>query len=88
VQMDYCQNCAYPEDSPEAYERLLHDIICGEAALFTGWDEIEHAWSFADKIAAVWKIQEIHFPNYAAGTWGPPQAQELLQRDGKKWWMI
>lgn len=88
VQMDYCQNCAYPENSPEAYERLLHDVMCGDATLFTGWDEIEYAWSFADKIATAWETGDLDFPNYAAGTWGPPQAEELLARDGRKWWAI
>ena len=53
VQMDYCQNCQLGENSPEAYERLIHDIIKGDATLFTHWDEVEYSWRFIDRIAEV-----------------------------------
>lgn len=86
VKMDYCQNCIYPENSPEAYERLIRDVISGDSALFTRWDEVENAWAFTETITDAWKGQEVSFPNYAAGTWGPKEAEDLLRRDGKEWW--
>ncbi|MDN5345362.1 MAG: glucose-6-phosphate 1-dehydrogenase, partial [Clostridia bacterium] len=58
-----------------------------DPTLFTRWDEVEAAWRFVDPITAAWSAQEPpQFPNYAAGQWGPPTAQELLTRDGRHWW--
>lgn len=85
VQMDFCQNCLFPHQSPEAYERLISDGIRGDTTLFTRWDEVEHQWSFVDTIAEAWQQAPVDFPNYAAGTWGPPAADELLRRDGRQW---
>ncbi|SFQ47057.1 glucose-6-phosphate dehydrogenase [Caldicoprobacter faecalis] len=88
VGMDFCQNCAVDAVSPDAYERLLLDAMKGDSALFTRWDEVEYAWRFVDNIAKVWAEEEPDFPNYPAGTWGPPAAKELIERDGRKWRMM
>jgi glucose-6-phosphate 1-dehydrogenase len=88
VNMDYCQNCNTMNNSPEAYERLIFDVIRGESTLFTRWDEIEASWRFVDSIAKAWKEKEPDFPNYAAGTWGPVEANELLKKDNRKWWKV
>lgn len=88
VALDFCQNCAAPFNSPEAYERLLFDVIRGDPTLFTRWDEVALAWQFTDPIEAVWAEGQPSFPNYAAGSWGPPAAAELLTRDGRRWWPV
>ena len=75
-------------NTPEAYERLLYDILRGDATLFPRWDEVEAAWVFADKIIKYREKKISQFPNYDAGSMGPVSAFELLARDGRKWWNI
>ncbi len=87
VGMDFCQNCQTGVNSPEAYERLLHDVMRGDATLFTRWEEVEASWIFADRIKAEWDKQKPDFPNYAPGSWGPKAADELLRKDGRRWWV-
>ena len=86
VGMDFCQNCDYEGNSPEAYEKLLLDIMRGDSTLFTRWDEVEYSWRFVDRISEAWHQETPDFPNYAAGSWGPLGAEELLARDGRHWW--
>ncbi|MGE5594193.1 MAG: glucose-6-phosphate dehydrogenase [Betaproteobacteria bacterium] len=88
VRMDFCQNCAVGFNSPEAYERLLLEAIRGERTLFTGWDEVEEAWRFLQPVLDEWQggRDDPGFPNYAAGEWGPAEAEELLGRDGRAWY--
>lgn len=69
----------------DAYERLLVDALNGDAVLFMREDEIDAAWRVVDPLLAYWRSEPADFPNYAAGTWGPEAADELLARDGKKW---
>jgi len=88
VQMDFCQNCEIGSNSPEAYERLLYDVMKGDSTLFTRWDEVEYSWRFIDTIAKAWEREKPLFPNYDAGTWGPKEADELLRKDGRKWWIL
>ena len=68
---------------PEAYERLILDAMRGDATLFTRADEVDEQWAIVDAIVAAWKRDRPAFPNYAAGTWGPPSADDLLHRDGR-----
>jgi glucose-6-phosphate 1-dehydrogenase len=71
------------------YERLLYDCMAGDATLFQRADMVEAGWNVVNPILDVWKaLPPRSFPNYAAGSWGPKEAQELLQRDGRKWWTI
>jgi len=85
VGMDFCQNCSIGEVSPDAYERLLYDVLRGDSTLFTRWDEVEYSWRFIDEIAEKWEEILPDFPNYPAGSWGPKEARELIERDGRKW---
>jgi glucose-6-phosphate 1-dehydrogenase len=71
---------------PEAYERLLLDVLMGDASLFTRADEVETAWRLIDPILQTWGSSEkppLAF--YEPGTWGPAEADELLARDHRKW---
>lgn len=86
VRMDFCQNCQIGVNSPEAYERLIYDVMRGDSTLFTRWDEVEYSWRFIDKIAEAWAKREPGFPNYPAGSNGPEAADILLEQDGRKWW--
>ena len=68
------------------YERLLYDCMTGDATLFQRADMVEAGWSVVAPILDVWKaLPPRAFPNYAAGTWGPKEADEMLQRDGRQW---
>jgi len=86
VKMDFCQNCEIGYNSPEAYERLLLDAMKGEKTLFTRWDEVYHSWKFVDAIQDAWKKETTNFPNYTANSFGPKAADDLLERDGRKWY--
>jgi glucose-6-phosphate 1-dehydrogenase len=85
VHMDFLYGGAFREGLPDAYERLILDAMLGDATLFTRSDEIEEQWALVDAIVAFWKRDRPSFPNYAAGTWGPAGADELLARDGRSW---
>jgi glucose-6-phosphate 1-dehydrogenase len=70
----------------DAYETLLLDCMLGEATLFTRSDEVEAAWGVVDPIIDFWASKRPeHFPNYAAGTWGPSVADEFIAREGARW---
>jgi len=85
VHMDFLYGGAFRTDMPEAYERLLLDCMRGDATLFTRADEVTEQWQLVDAIVAAWRRDRPSFPNYPAGTWGPPSSDELLQRDGRSW---
>jgi glucose-6-phosphate 1-dehydrogenase len=85
VHMDFLYGGAFRTGMPEAYERLILDCMLGDATLFTRTDEVEEQWKLVDAIVAAWKRDKPSFPNYAAGTWGPTSADELLLRDGRSW---
>jgi glucose-6-phosphate 1-dehydrogenase len=85
VHMDFLYGGTFRTGIPEAYERLLLDCLLGDATLFTRADEVEEQWSLVDAMVAFWKRDRPSFPNYAAGTWGPAAAEELMRRDGRMW---
>jgi glucose-6-phosphate 1-dehydrogenase len=60
----------------------------GDSTLFSRWDEVEASWMFADRIIAYREKKRPDFPNYEAGSMGPAEAIELLERDGRQWWNI
>lgn len=73
----------------DAYERLLEDVFRGEQMLFNRSDELEATWEIITKILNSWeKLPPPAFPNYAAGSWGPKEAEELIAKDGRKWILI
>ncbi|HYY02321.1 MAG TPA: glucose-6-phosphate dehydrogenase [Gaiellaceae bacterium] len=85
VHMDFLYGGAFRTGMPEAYERLILDCVLGDATLFTRTDEVVEQWKLVDAMVAPWLRDRPSFPNYAAGTWGPPSAEELLRRDGRSW---
>ena len=86
VNMDFDYGTSFVVDSPDAYETLILDGLLGDASLFTRADEVEAAWSVVTPIIEGWAAMPApHFPNYAAGTWGPDAADELMTREGRRW---
>ncbi|HSC90072.1 MAG TPA: glucose-6-phosphate dehydrogenase [Gaiellaceae bacterium] len=85
VHMDFLYGGSFRTALPEAYERLILDALLGDATLFTRTDEVTEQWKLVDAIVAAWKRDRPAFPNYAAGTWGPAAAHELLRRDSREW---
>jgi glucose-6-phosphate 1-dehydrogenase len=79
VHMDFLYGGSFRTGLPEAYERLLLDAMLGDTTLFPRNDEIEEQWALVDAIVAAWAREKPNFPNYAAGTWGPQAAQELVE---------
>ncbi len=75
-----------PQIPATGYERLLYDCMVGDATLFHRWDNVEAAWRIATPVLDLWaSLPARDFPNYTAGSWGPPAADELLRKDGRKW---
>jgi glucose-6-phosphate 1-dehydrogenase len=86
VNMDFSYAEAFGELEHEAYETLLLDCMLGEATLFTRSDEVEAAWAVVDPVIDFWSNKRPdHFPNYAAGSWGPAVADEFIAREGTRW---
>jgi glucose-6-phosphate 1-dehydrogenase len=79
VHMDFLYGGAFRIGLPDAYERLILDTMLGDQTLFTRADEIEEQWSLVDAIVAAWARERANFPNYPAGTWGPPATQEFVR---------
>jgi glucose-6-phosphate 1-dehydrogenase len=86
VDMDFRYAEYFGSQLSTGYERLLYDCMAGDATLFLRADVIEAGWAISDPILDVWKaLRPRNFPNYSAGTWGPREAFELLERDGRHW---
>ena len=86
VEMDFTYRESYTEQAPEAYETLLLDVLEGEATLFMRADQVEAAWKTVMPILDFWKQHPCTgLPNYAAGSWGPEEAEGLIARDGFQW---
>jgi glucose-6-phosphate 1-dehydrogenase len=88
TQMDTSSFQPIQGNTPEAYERLIFDILRGETTLFSRWDEVESAWTVADQLIQYREQKKSQFPNYDAGSMGPVRAFELLAQDGRKWWHV
>ena len=84
VNMDFAYGGSFTEASPEAYERLILDVLLGEPPLFPRHEEVEESWRILDPIVEYWtdhgKPQQ-----YPSGTWGPSSADDLLAREGRVW---
>jgi glucose-6-phosphate 1-dehydrogenase len=85
VSMDFLYGGTFRSDVPEAYERLILDCLLGDATLFTRADEVDEQWALTDAIQSAWARERPAFPNYAAGSWGPPSADALIEHDGRRW---
>ncbi|MCX7521626.1 glucose-6-phosphate dehydrogenase [Microbacterium sp. STN6] len=84
VSMDFGYGHAFTEASPEAYERLILDVLLGDPPLFPRHEEVELSWKILDPIEEFWATQG-QPEQYKPGTWGPKSADELLARDGRTW---
>ncbi|MEK7747702.1 MAG: glucose-6-phosphate dehydrogenase [Nitrospirota bacterium] len=86
VHMDFQYNEQYGGVSPEAYERLLMDVMIGDPTLFMRRDAVEAAWHWVTDILEGWKKQNIKWlPEYPSGSWGPEESENMLSSDGRKW---
>jgi glucose-6-phosphate 1-dehydrogenase len=86
VDMDFRYEDYFGVKPQTGYERLLHDCMLGDQTLFGRADMVEAAWQAVAPIIDVWKaLPPRGFPNYAAGAWGPREAEELLERDHRHW---
>lgn len=88
VHLHFSNNSVNTVNTPEAYERLLHDCMLGDATNFTHWDEVDLSWAFIDTISEYWENSKEELPNYSSGTMGPEESDELLKKDGFHWWPL
>ena len=84
VTMDFGYGHAFTEDSPEAYERLILDVLLGEPPLFPRQREVELSWMILDPIVNYWE-KNGKPEGYVPGSWGPESANQMLARDGRAW---
>jgi len=84
VNMDFAYGESFTESSPEAYERLLLDVLIGDPPLFPRQQEVELSWKVLDPIEEFWATHAKP-DQYTAGTDGPASADELMARDGRAW---
>ncbi|HEY5895560.1 MAG TPA: glucose-6-phosphate dehydrogenase [Chthoniobacterales bacterium] len=88
VKLDFEYKSTFGKASPEAYERLLLDSMAGDATLFARRDEVEHAWRFIDEIEKAWTSatgDDLPLSFYTSGSWGPKEADDLLEPEGHVW---
>ncbi|MGB7817980.1 MAG: glucose-6-phosphate dehydrogenase [Ornithinibacter sp.] len=85
VTMDFGYGRSFTESSPEAYERLILDVLLGEPPLFPRHEEVELSWQILDPVERHWARRGRAPEQYTAGGWGPPGADEMMRRDGREW---
>ncbi len=86
VKMDFNYGTSFGGTTPEAYERLILDVMAGDPTLFMRRDAVEAAWEYVMPILEHWeKGQDREIPTYQAGTWGPAEADKLIEADGRHW---
>jgi glucose-6-phosphate 1-dehydrogenase len=84
VNMDFAYGGSFTESSPEAYERLILDVLLGDPPLFPQHTEVELAWKILDPVMEFWATHGKP-EQYPSGAWGPSSAHEMLARDGRAW---
>jgi glucose-6-phosphate 1-dehydrogenase len=86
VQMEFNYSASFGGEPPEAYERLMLDVMAGDATLFMRRDAVEAAWKFVMPILQHWERARVRdLPEYQCGTWGPCEADRIIQPDGRQW---
>ena len=89
VNMDFAYGGSFTESSPEAYERLILDVLLGDPPLFPQHQEVELSWKILDPVLEHWAKQDAKgrrkIDQYESGNWGPKSADEMLARDGRVW---
>ncbi len=89
VNMSFEYSKYFGTDAYTGYEVLLYDCMIGDATLFQRADMVEAGWTVVDPVLDVWRaLPPRKFPNYASGTWGPAESDQLLAQDGRKWRVI
>ncbi|MGB3764731.1 MAG: glucose-6-phosphate dehydrogenase, partial [Ornithinimicrobium sp.] len=85
VTMDFGYGASFTESSPEAYERLILDVLLGDPPLFPRHEEVDLSWRILDPIVDHWRRSAQAPHDYPAGTWGPPESDEMMRADGREW---
>jgi glucose-6-phosphate 1-dehydrogenase len=86
VMMNFRYGSAFGGSVPEAYETLLLDAMLGDPTLFARHDFVERSWELITPVHEQWrKDNAASIPTYEAGEWGPPEADELMAQDGRRW---
>ena len=83
VSMDFCHECIFGINTPEAYEKLIYDVTLGDPSLFTRWDEVEASWKIIDPVSKYKKNVRPAF--YLPGTWGPEESEKIMKAGGHRW---
>ncbi|HEX7590153.1 MAG TPA: glucose-6-phosphate dehydrogenase, partial [Demequinaceae bacterium] len=84
VTMDFGYGSSFNETSPEAYERLILDVLLGDPPLFPRFEEVALSWGILDPIEKYW-AEGGRPESYRSGTWGPEAADAMMARDGRAW---
>jgi glucose-6-phosphate 1-dehydrogenase len=85
VMMNFRYNTTFQGEVPEAYETLLLDAMLGDPTLFARHDFVEASWALVTPINEMWRSETADPPTYEAGEWGPPEADALIAKDGRRW---
>jgi glucose-6-phosphate 1-dehydrogenase len=85
VRMEFDYTKTFKMEPPDAYLRLIQDIFEGDATLFPRSDEVLAAWKYTTDILSAWKSSPDGVHPYKAGTWGPLEADKIIQRSGRMW---
>ncbi len=86
VKMEFNYAAGFGVTSPEAYERLVLDVMAGDATLFMRRDAVETAWEWVMPVLNYWSRERIlNLPEYRCGTWGPVEADRMILADGRQW---
>jgi glucose-6-phosphate 1-dehydrogenase len=83
--MDFAYSAGYGPSRDDAYERVILDALIGDATLFIRADEVGRSWRIVDPLLQYWQASPDPIPTYQAGSWGPREANELIERDGRRW---
>lgn len=83
VDMEFCYKKSFDSLQPDAYERLILDVICADQTLFIG--PVGQSWKIIDPIVQAWKEEKPKLVTYKPGTWGPKEADNLIEKDGREW---
>jgi glucose-6-phosphate 1-dehydrogenase len=85
VMMNFRYGTTFGGEVPEAYETLLLDAMLGDPTLFARHDFVETSWALIEPVLDAWRNDTREIPTYESGEWGPPEADELLERDNRRW---
>ena len=84
--MDFSYSAGYGPSRDDAYERVILDALVGDPTLFIRADEVGRSWRIVDPLLEYWQNTPDPIPTYEAGSWGPREATELIERDGRRWY--